>query len=276
MRSWKASVALLLVVSFCVPQAALAIPREGAPLPAAGRGEYIQDKTYNASLVLAGSLYQNSSFKVSLPGNATINSASVDFEGNPTMSAKQTLTADFATDPGTSYTAYAGGHSASTPGTTKPSSFIGSQFQGADLSAISYSDNRYAYVYYSYNSNEWGYHHFQFKIPYDMVTKVQVTYEGWGGYPWGYYGVGQIAAYLWNNATGSWENFGSGSDSPKSTFYQEFNDNIGNKYVRGQGLNSYIDVLAICPQGSPQVSYITSVSTDYVKLYVEGNVLTYP
>jgi hypothetical protein len=276
-RGWKTTVALFIAVSLLAPAAALAVPREDAPPPAAARGDYKQTGVYNATLNLIGSLYTNSSFTVQLPGNSTINSASLDLEGNPTMSAKQTLTADFASDPGNMYTAYAGGHSKNVPGDAKPSSFIGQQFQSGDLGAISSSDGRYAYVYYAYSgNNEWGYHHFQFKIPFDLVTKVQVSYEGWAGYPWGYYGVGTIAAYLWNNVSGAWENFGTGSDSPKSSFYQEFNDNVGNKYVRGQGLNRYIDVLALCQKGSIQYDYFTSVNTDYVKVYAEGNVLTFP
>jgi PGF-CTERM protein len=277
MRRWKAPVALVLIISFFIPPAAQAFTAESAPAPAAGRGEYVQPGVFNTSLTsMVNGLYINSSFKVELPGNSTITAASVDFEGRPIMGPKQSLTADFASDPGNSYAAYSGSHSKSTPESTKPSSFVGNQFQNQDLTAIAYSDNRYAYVTYVYNSNEWGYHHFQFKIPMDIVTKVSVTYEGWGGYPWGYYGVGTVAAYLWNNVTGSWENFGSGSDSPKSSFNKDFTDPTGLKYVRGSGANRYIDVLAMCPQGSPQLPYYTCVNTDYVKVYVEGNVLTYP
>jgi hypothetical protein len=271
MRGWKASLALLVVVSFCIPPAAQAHNAESGPTATAGRGEYAQAGVVNVSLNLVASVYQNSSFTISLPGNATIGSASVDLEGNPVMSSIQSLTADFANDPGSQYLAYAGSYSKNTPGTAKPSTFQGNQLQSYDLSNIAYSDNRYAtnYVYYT----EYGYHRFQFKVPFDVVSKVNVVYEGYAGYT--YYGIGTVACYVWNNITGggTWENVGTGSDSPKSSFNKDFN---GAGYSWGQGNNHYVDVLAICEIGSyPSYPY-NFISTDYVKIYVEGNVLTYP
>lgn len=277
MRGLRVIIALFVVMLFFVPPAAQANAGESdfSP-PPAGRGDYAQKTPQEVELKLVSGSYSNNAFNISLPSGATVTSASVDLEGKYVVGPNQTISCDFASDPGTMYTAYAGGHGKSTPENNKPSSFVGNQFQGADLSRISYSDNSYAYVYYAYSgSNEWGYHHFQFKVPLDMTRKVTVTYEGWGGYPGGYYGIGSIDAYLWNNKSQSWEIVGSGSDSPKSVFNVEF---VGRDYIREQGGQHYIDVLAMCPRGTGYGGYWTynSVNTDYVKVVVEGNALSYP
>ena len=277
-RGWKASVALLVVMSFLVPPVALAIPGESAHAAAGGRGEYDQNKEppgkamVNVTLSLIGSLYQNSSFNISLPNNATIISASVDLEGNPVMGATQSLTADFASDPGSMYTAYAGSYSKNSPGNAKPSTFQGSTLSGYDLSRIAYSDGSFSQMYaYGWN-NEWAYHRFSFRVPLDVVSKVKATYEGFAGYS--YYGYGTVAAYIWNNRTTSWDLFGTGSENPKSTFSQEFK---GPDFLWGQGNYRYVDVLAICQVGtSVYGSMYNFINTDFVQIYVEGNVLTFP
>lgn len=275
MRGWKVSVALFVVMSFFVPPAVLA-SAGGSETSAdsTGRGDYVQKTAQDVELKLASGTYANSTFNISLPSGATVTSASVDLEGKPVVGPTQSITCDFASDPGSMYTAYAGGHTKNTPDNAKPSSFLGNQFQGADLSKISYSDNSYTYVYFAaYYNNEWGYHHFQFKVPLDITSKVSVTYEGWGGYPYGYYGIGTIAAYLWNNVSLTWELVGSGSESPKSVLSKDFS---GQGYVREQGGQHYVDVLAICQVGTPSTYSYNCVNTDYVKVVVEGNALSYP
>jgi len=277
LRGFRASVALFVVLLFCVPPAAQAFPGESEiTLPSAGRGEFGPTKLQDVVLNAVSGGYSNSTFNISLPNGAIVSSASVDLEGSYIVGPKQVITCDFASDPGSMYTAYAAGHSKSTPDNTKPSTFLGNQFTPADITRIAYSDNSYAYVYYAYSgSNEWGYHHFQFKVPLDITSKVSVLYEGWGGYPGGYYGIGSIEAYLWNNISQTWENFGSGTDSPKSVFSKDF---LGKGYIRDQSGQHYIDVLAMCPKGTGYQGYWTynSVNTDYVKVVVEGNALSYP
>ncbi|MBM4248248.1 MAG: hypothetical protein FJ149_02210 [Euryarchaeota archaeon] len=273
MRDRKLPLVLLIVAILCIPPAVTAAGEGPGPEAAVvPRGEYSQQGSWEGELKLTGGYYTNSNLTVSLPNNATINFASLDILGKWVEGPKQSMDCDFASDPGNQYTAYAGVYNKNAPGSAKPSAFQGAQLQGSELSSIAYSDARYAqYWGYGWNS-EWAFHHFQFKLPLDKVTKVVATYEGFAGYS--YYGVGTVAAYIWNNASQAWDVLGTGSDSPKSTFMKEFN---GPGHLTVQGNYKYIDLLAICQKGSNVYgNEYNVINTDYVKIYVEGNVLTYP
>ncbi len=275
LRVRNVKVTVFVVMLFALAPAVHAIsPEAGNATSVCGRMDYTRP-TWAGELKQAGSVYSNSTFNVSLPNNATVLSTSMDIEGQYVMGPTQSFSCDFANDPDTKYSAIAGGYSKNSPGNAKPSIFnTGNMFAGNDLTAISYSDNSYSYGgYWAYN-NEFGYALFSFQLPLDITSKVSVDYEGYGGYPYGGYGVGTVAAYIWNNATQGWETVGSGSDSPKSVLTNDFS---GSGYIATQGSRHYVYVLAMCTVGSNVYGwYYNILNTDYVKVDVQGNALTWP
>lgn len=279
MHGRNVPVTVFVLMMFALAPAIHAMtPEAGPPGSPSGRMD-ISRTPWTGTLRLAGSYYSCSTFNISLPNNATVQSASMDIEGQPVVGPLQSLSCDFANDPDNKYSAIAGGYSKSSPGNAKPTTFNqGNMFAGQDLTAISYSDNSFATVYWAYmsgGSGEYGFHLFSFQVSLDITSKVSVTYQGYGGYPGYYYGVGTVAAYLWNNASQSWESVGSGSDNPESLLSRDF---TGSGYIATQGARHYVYVLAMCPVGTGWGGYwyYNCVNTDYVKVDVQGNALSWP
>jgi hypothetical protein len=266
------AIAVLSAVIMCIPLSiAVHAPAEGA---GSARGEFIQEQP--AQLEFDNETFQNTSFNFSLPSNSTILSASVDLEGRPIVGPTTSVTCDFNSDT-KDFVAYTGTYSKATPGAAKPSSFQGNQLQSNDLGKIAFLDGTYSEQYaYSWNG-EYGYHHFKFKLPLDLLSNISVTWAGYSGYYYsyggGYYygGYGTASAYVWNNVSLAWEYVGNVTGSPK-TVTKWFN---GSDYIDGSGC---VHVLSLTKSGwaySSGYSY-NNMDTDYVRVCATGNVLLYP
>lgn len=265
---FSSAMALLLCIPLSLFQGA---PAEGAASP---RGEFVQEQA--AVLEFDNETLQNGSFNFSLPSNSTIHSASVDLEGLPIVGPTMTVTCDFNSDT-KDYVAYAGVYSKNVPGTAKPASFQGNQLQSSEVGKISFLDQTYSEQYaYSWNG-EYGYHHFKFKLPLDLVDNITVTWAGYAGYYYnygnGYYygGYGTASAYVWNNVSLEWEYVGNVSGAPKSVT-KWFN---GSDYVDGAG---FVHVLSLTKSGWQYYSgyAYNNMDTDYIRVCATGNVLLYP
>ncbi|MBM4248249.1 MAG: hypothetical protein FJ149_02215 [Euryarchaeota archaeon] len=264
-------IALALGVVLGLP----AVPSESAPAgaSASARGEFVQDQT--VELGFDNETFQNLSFSISLPSNSTIHSASVDLEGRPVVGPDTGVACDFSGDT-KDYVGYKGTYSKNAPGTARPTSFQGTQMQGSDLGRVAYLDGTYAEQYaYSWNG-EYGYHHFKFKLPLDMVDNLTVTWNGYSGYyyksgSYTYGGYGTSSVYIWNNQSLEWEYVGNVSGAPK-TVSKWFN---GSAYLDGTGC---VHVLSLTKSGwaySGSYAY-NNMDTDYVRVCATGNVLLYP
>lgn len=267
MKSRRVLLAALTIVMFTFPPAFPAFSEEnGAAL--AGRGDYIQTGTNETVLNPVSNGYSNDSFKILIPANATIYSATVDLEGKPVVIGQPAITADFASGE-TNYKAYKGTYTSSSPGSAKPMTFAGQEFAPYEVTQIASSDGTYASQWGYYYNNEYAYHQFAFKVPMDISNKVTVHWEGFGGYY--YYGTGACAVYLWNNGTGgggSWEQVGTGSGTSVQTIEKSFSDVNANYLDQTHTLH----VLALGTGGQ----YYYNIQTDYVKVNIEGSVLVYP
>lgn len=262
---------ILLTCLLCVPVAAAAAPPAGEGA-ANARGEYRQAEP--CELEFNNTTYSNSTFSFALPSNSTIYSASVDLEGMPVVGPLRNELMDYSGD-NTNFVAYGGTITRNTPGTGKPASFSATQLQSSDLGRIAYLDGtcaeQWAYAYYG--SGDFGYHHFKFKVPLDIVCNITATWAGYSGYYYyNYGGYGTAIAYLWNNVTLAWETIGSATGGLKSVSKQFTN---ASNYVDG---NNCVHVLALTSKGWNYYGYYdyNSIDTDYVSVNVTGNVLTYP
>jgi hypothetical protein len=260
-----------IAVLFCIPLGLFNnAPAEGS---ASARGEFIQDLP--VELAFDNQTYENRSFTFQLPSNSTIHSASVDLEGLPVVGPTHEVTCDFNSDT-KDYVAYAGTYSKNSPGTAKPSSFQGNQLTGGELGKISFLDGTYSEQYaYSWNG-EYGYHHFKFKLPLDLVHNINVTWAGFAGYyyksgSYVYGGYGTASAYVWNNVSLEWEYIGNATGGPKSV--TKWFD--GSDYVDGAGC---VHVLSLTKSGWQYYSgyAYNNMDTDYVRVCATGNVLLYP
>jgi hypothetical protein len=257
---------------FCVPLSLLqSAPAEGA---ASARGEFVQEQP--AELEFDNITLQNTSFNFSLPSNSTILSATVDLEGRPIVGPDINVSCDFTGD-SKDYVAFAGTYSKNAPGTAKPAMFQGGQLAGSDLSKIAFLDQTYSEQYaYSWNG-EYGYHHFKFKVPLDIVDNLTVSWNGYAGYYYNYGGgsyyggFGTASAYIWNNVSLGWEYVGNVSGAPK-TVTKWFN---GSNYVDGSGC---INVLSLTKSGWQYYSgyAYNNMDTDFIQVCATGNVLLYP
>jgi hypothetical protein len=266
----KVILVLLLAGLFCLPSTAASSDPENG-WTASARGELAQAEP--VELEFNNTTYSNSSLSFVIPSNSTIFSASVDLEGRPVVGPLQDNTLDFSGETA-NFAAYAGTYTQNVPGKGKPGVFSGSQLQGGELGKMAYQDGSYSEQYaYAYTGNyNYGYHHFKFKVPLDIVYNLSVTWVGYSGYYYsGWGGYGTSIAYLWNNITLTWETIGSASGGPKtcSKFFVN-----GTEYLDWSG---YVHVLALTYAGWNYYSTAyTSIDTDYVKVSVKGNVLTYP
>ena len=264
-------ISVTVAVLFCIPVALLEdAPAEGA---ASARGEFFQ--VHPVQLEFDNVTLTNGSFNFSLPSNSTIHSASVDLEGRPIVGPDTMVSCDFNSD-SKDYVAYAGTYSKNVPGTAKPSSFQGNQLTSGELGKVAFLDQTYSEQYaYSWNG-EYGYHHFKFKVPLDMVDNLTESWAGYAGYyyksgSYTYGGYGTASAYLWNNVSLAWEYIGNVSGGPRSVS-KWFN---GSDYIDGAG---YAHVLSLTKSGWTYYSgyAYNNMDTDYVLVCATGNVLLYP
>jgi hypothetical protein len=256
---------ILLAGMFCIPATVASEPQASVAMDS-GRGEFLQAET--AELEFDNVTFSNSSLSFSIPTNSTIFSASVDLEGRPVIGPPREDLLDFSGD-NANFVAFSGTTTKNTPGTAKPTSFSGNQLQAGDLGRISCQDGSCAEQWaYGWNG-EYGYHHFKFKVPLDIISNFSVAWTGYAGYY--YYGYGTACAYIWNNVTLSWETIGTVSGSPKTA---------SNSFVNGSNYvdwNKCVHILALCKTGSTYYGYsYNNIDTDYVKVVARGNVLTYP
>jgi hypothetical protein len=260
--------ATLILLIFTLPTSVQGRNGDDIAAPAA-RGEYDQSKFmpyYDAELkkMTVSDSYANASFNISIPSNSTISAASVDLEGRPMVLPTSSVTCDFLGGGDANYKAYKGTYTTSIPGSTKPSNFSGTEFVSYEYTQIAQLDGTVA-MSYAY-SGEYGYHHFAFKLPFDITANVTVEWTGRGGYPYSQTYPGSFGVFLWNNASSSWETVGTGSGTTYQTVIQK---STGSGYI---DQNHIVHVLAIC-MGSTQ--YLYSIMTDYVRVSVDGNQLSW-
>jgi hypothetical protein len=273
MRGSMSKAVLLFAVALllCIPLGLFHdSPAEGAASP---RGEFLQDGA--AVLGFDNETFQNLSFGISLPSNSTIRYASVDLEGLPVIGPKTGAACDFNSDT-KDYVAYAGTYSKNAPGSAKPSAFQGNQLASGELGKIAFLDQTYSEQYaYSWNG-EYGYHHFKFKVPLDIIDDINVIWAGYSGYyyksgTYTYGGYGTASAYVWNNVSLAWEYVGNVTGAPKSVT-KWFN---GSDYVDDDG---FVHVLSLTKSGWQYYSgyAYNNMDTDYVRVCATGNILLYP
>jgi len=254
---------LVLVALFFVP----AVPVGADEGSATSRGEYKLQTPVDVELKGTGNVFSNATFNITLPANATILSASVDLEGKAVVGPLTTVTADYADT--TNNVAYKGTAQAATPGNKLPSTFSGETFTSYDYSAVYGQDGSCAQFYvYNWGTNSYPFHHFKFKVPLDITTKVTATWVGYGYDPYYSYGMG-ATAYVWNNATTNWELLGTNSGSSSQAFTKDF---VGSGYIDQYNC---VHILAISTAVSGSYSY-PFIYSDFAKVVVQGNVLTYP
>jgi hypothetical protein len=267
MKACRVLMALLALMILSFPASTHAQPEEDGAAPAA-RGEYDQNKLtpsfYEAELKQSGGSYSNSSFNISIPSNATIYSASVDLEGKPVVLPTDHRVCDFIGGGDADYKAYKGTYTFSSPGNAKPSTFSGNEFVSYEYTQVSSLDGTIA-TQYAY-SQEYGYHHFAFRLPFDITANVTVEWTGRGGYPYGTTYPGSCSVFLWNNLSTGWELVDSRTGTTYQTVSRTF---IGAGYI---DQNHIVHALAI---GTGSTVSYNAIMSDYVKVTVDGNQLSY-
>lgn len=259
-------VILLLAGILCIPPFVAGGDETGAT---GARGEYVQKIPVSVMLSGSGSSYSNSSFKFTLPSGSTIQSASVDLEGLPATGPTESATCDFSQPDAASYLAYKGQYAQNNPGNAAPSTFTAAQFAAYEMSNIKSSDNKYTVNSISTNYMWYNYQHYKFKVSFDAISKVSVTWKGYAGETFA--GIGTATTYIWNDTGKGWETVGTGSQTPDSTLTNDF---FGPGYVDAEG---YLYVIAFCTVGVNFYGEIlNSIATDFVQAVVDGHSVVYP
>ena len=268
MQKCRVIMALAVILVLAIPAAVQGTSGETRASPT-GRGEYVQIPASAEVELKRGSgsdAYVNSSFNISIPSNSTISSASVELEGKPVVMPVETRVCDFSGGGDADYKAYEGTQTTSNPGNLKPSSFSGSEFTSYQYPQVAQEDGSYVTTY-AYT--DYAYHHFAFKLPFDITANVTVEYTGRGGYPYTS-SSGSFSVWLWNNGTygsSSWELVDSRSGSTLEKV---------SKLFRGPGYvdqNHILHVVAICT-ASTYYSYHYLLS-DHIKVTVDGHKLSW-
>jgi hypothetical protein len=267
MQKCRVMMALVVILVLAIPASVQGTTDQPRASPS-GRGEYVQIPASAEVELKRGTgsdAYVNSSFNISIPSNSTISSASVDLEGKPVVMPVETRICDFSGGGDADFKAYEGTQTTSNPGNLKPSSFSGSEFTSYEYPQVAQEDG--VYVTTSAYS-DYAYHHFAFKLPFDITANVSVEFTGRGGYPYSSYS-GSFAVYIWNNGTSGssfWETVGTGSGTTLQKVSQTFH---GPGYV---DQNHILHVVAICTGST--ISYYFMLS-DYIKVTVDGHKLSW-
>ena len=259
MVSLRCIAALALAVLFMVPPVQAgddgAGEREGGAGP---RTEWVQQNPSEIELKANGTAYSNAAFRVPVPANATVTTASMDLQGKLIKGNLTFKSADYA-ETGAGHKAYKGQVTDFDRARTTLKSLLQGEFGSGDYSSVSASDDNYVSQAGDFSGNVDGYELFRLKVPIDVSAEVTVTWEGQAG---SYYGASEYSLWIWNNASELWETIETGTVSVDKVVARIF---TGDWYIE----NRSVCVLAMCTDGY-------DIYTDYVNVSVSGYPNNFP
>ena len=225
-------------------------------LPVSPRSEWRQSGPAEIELTANGSKYESSVFKVPVPANAQLTSASCDITGKYVKGPLTYAACDF-NDETAGHKAYKGamaGFSRNTP----VWSMAQSQISSSELSSLTASDDDTLDQMGDWTDQD-GYELFRFKVPVQESRTTVVNWEGHASLD----SVHAYFVYIWNNYTGIWELLQTGTQqSPDVEMRMQLDTDY---YID----NSSVWVMAQNDNGG-------YIHTDYVNITISGYPYIYP
>jgi len=212
------------------------------------------------------------SFKVTIPRNATVLTATMDLTGIAMGEAETTVTYNF-TDT-TNNTAWFGS-TTSGDASGLPSGYQEAVFTALNKTNVSASDDEYANTEWMWPDNSGrdvrAYHHFQFKLDASEANNMTFLWEGWG---WCAGGSPQSADLFLYNYTDSdwvkaaWYNNPDGLDhNLTKSYFSDIDD-----YFSG---NDELDMVIIGPPRAG-MNDMAAMLTDYVHINTTSGGMSFP
>jgi hypothetical protein len=202
---------------------------------------------------------------LSLPKQSYIASASLDLEGFGLQSGTPIMV-DYDFNDSTNNQAWWGASNTQAAG--DPINYIANAFVLADYPNIAKSDDLYKDT--ANIPNQYAYHHFALFVASSGITSIKVVWEG-GGVANNMIGNGGAIVFLYNNATGQWEevgNFACGDVWCEQTITKSFATNPGGYPDDAQKIH----VLAV----TRSAGVTNRITTDFVKIVVGGTPILFP
>jgi len=255
MRPLRILVVLALTALLAMPMIPAA-KQEDEP-PVSPRSEWRQPGPAEIELTANGSRYESSAFKVPVPANAQLTSASCDITGRYVKGSLTYAACDFNDDQA-GHKAYKGIVTDFTAG-TRVWSMAQNQVSGSDLSTITASDDDYMEQPGDFNGYDDGYELFNFKVPVEESTAITIYWEGHAEW---YGAAREYTIYIWNNYTGVWQVLETGN----SLADRQVMNRVDNDW--------YIDNRSVWIMAYQKGGYY--IMTDYVNITISGYPYIYP
>jgi len=255
MRPLRILVVLALTALLAMPIIPAA-PAKDEPAPEP-RSEWRQGQPVDIELKANGSKYESSAFKIPVPANASVTSASCDITGKYVLGPQTYAACDYNDDTA-GHKAYKG-IVADFTRNTRVWSMAQNPISTSELSPLTARDDDYVEQAGDFQGFNDGYELFKFKVP--VGTSKTITLDWEGHAEW--YGVAKdYTVYIWNNLTSIWELADTGSSLNDRQVHVQFDSDW---YID----NSSVWVLAYQKGG-----YF--ILTDYVNITISGYPFSYP
>ncbi|MBM4248250.1 MAG: hypothetical protein FJ149_02220 [Euryarchaeota archaeon] len=223
--------------------------------PAAPRTEWRQAGVQDFELKANGSVYESSLFKIPVPANASVTTASCDVKGGYVKGPLTYAACDFSDEQAghKAYKASTNTFSRNTPVWSLAQSPVSS----GEYSKLAASDDDRLSQLGDWTDQD-GYELFRFHVPVDESRTLVVNWEGYASLD----SLGYYFVYIWNNFTGIWELLETANPTADRWVRMQFDTDY---YINDRS----VWVLAMNDNGG-------YIHTDYVNITISGYPFLYP
>jgi len=257
MRPLKVMVVLALTALLAMPM--VPASRASDEPAASPRSEWRQGGPAEIELKLntTTSKYESSAFKIPVPANASLTTASCDITGKYVL-GQQTYAACDYNDEAAGHKAYKGIVTDFTRN-TRVWSMAQNPVSSSELAPLTARDDDYLEQAGDFQGFNDGYELFRFNVPVGTSKKITLDWEGHGEW---FGSSKEFTIYIWNNLTSIWELADTGNSFNDVSVHSQFDSDW---YID----NSSVWVLAYQKGG-----YF--ILTDYVNITISGQPFVYP